>query len=122
MDPALTQPCEHLLNMLDTFAISLRASTPQGPHAQRWTRATTHLDHELHRLRSLATQPAPNQEHLKQATTHLTQLARTQDGLRLDHSTATPPTDLADQRRLVVFAAWQLLQALDHVAILAGPK
>jgi hypothetical protein len=117
MDPALTQPYEHLLNMLATFAASLRAATPQGPHAGRWTRAATHLDHELHHLRSLADPTA-----LKSAATRLTQLARTHDGLRLEQSAATPPNDLADQRRLVVFAAWQLQQACEHAASLAGPK
>jgi hypothetical protein len=117
MDPALTQPYEHLLHMLENFACTTQSSMPVGPDTQRWSRATAHLAQELALLRSLSTPDA-----LKNAATRLTQLARIQDGLRFEHSAAAPADQLLTERRLVVFAAWQLQQACEYAATLAGAK
>jgi hypothetical protein len=53
---------------------------------------------------------------LKSIAVRLTQLARTLDGLRLEQTAAAPAEQLLSERRLVVFAAWQLLQTLEHAA------
>jgi len=76
-----------------------------------------YLAQELRRLRSFeaaAASSQPDQAALKKIAVRLTQLARTQDGLRFEQSIAAPAGQLTDQRRLVVFAAWQLMQALEQ--------
>jgi hypothetical protein len=121
MNSAITQPYEHLAKMLTTLAASTRASRPRGPHAEQWSRAAVLLEAELGHLRSFdpgaqaaAGSAPPDHAALKNVATRLTQLARTQDGLRLEESAAASPDQLADERRLVVFAAWQLQQAIEY--------
>ena len=130
MDALLAQPHEHLVQMLTRFAASVRSSRPAGQAGKRWSRVAAHLEQELRQLRALAVPsraPAGGESAkpgdaasadtaLRGSAARLTQLARTQDGLRFEQSAGAPAEQLLDERRLVVFAAWQLSQALDQVA------
>jgi hypothetical protein len=103
--------------MLTAFAESTHASRPASATSERWSRAAVSLAQELRLLRSFevaAASSQPDQTALTNIAVRLTQLARTQDGLRFEQSTSAPAGQLTDQRRLVVFAAWQLMQALEQ--------
>jgi hypothetical protein len=109
--------------MLTAFAESTHASRPASATSERWSRAAVSLAQELRLLRSFeassqaAASSPQHQAALKDIAVRLTQLARTQDGLRFEQSIAAPAGQLTDQRRLVVFAAWQLIQALEQSSV-----
>jgi hypothetical protein len=124
---------EHLLDVLLTFVRITESLRPQGESARNWSEGEAGLKRELELLRLLAPVARSLSLQDEEITSHsgntgetglmqalfkgtvmrLTQLARSQDHLSLNHCDNASLEQFHTSRRAVVIAAWHVRQSVE---------